>query len=455
MDRSAQLGNEKIAKLLWKFSIPAIIGMLVNAIYNVVDRIFIGNGVGSLGIAGVTVGFPVMLVVMAFAMLVGIGTTSLISIKLGEQKRDEAELILGNGTLLLVLVSAIISGIGLLFLNPLLRIFGASDAVLPYAREYMQIILLGTVFMSTGFGMSNFIRAEGNPKVAMYTMLIGAVLNIMLNPVFIFGLGWGIRGAAVATVLSRTISSAWILYYFLSSRSVLKLRLENFRLQRAIVSKIVAIGSAPFAVQLANSLLTVIMNNSLRIYGGDVAVAGMGVIMSISTLALMPVLGISQGAQPIIGYNYGAKKFDRVKETLKLATIAATTIVTIGFIVTRLYPEQFIALFNKEDAELIRFGTHALIVFLLALPIIGFQVVGANYFQAVGKPKQAMFLSLSRQVLFLIPLLLVLSKFFGLNGVLFAGPAADLLASVVTGIWLFRELKTLNQHQTAAKPQLE
>ena len=456
-NRSVRLGEEKISKLLWEFSIPAIVAMLVNAIYNVVDRIFIGNGVGSLGIAGVTIGFPVMLLIMAFGMLVGIGATSLISIKLGEDKKEEAELIMGNGMLLLILLSILISVFGLIFLEPLLRLFGASEAVLPYAKDYMQIILSGTVFMSVGFGMSNFIRAEGDPKTAMNVMLIGAILNIILNPIFIYGFGWGIKGAAWATVLARTVSAFWVVYYFLSGKSSLSIRLANFKLNMPIVGKIAAIGAAPFAMQLSNSLLQVVMNNSLQFYGGDIAIAGMGVIMSIMTLMLMPVIGITQGAQPIIGFNYGAKKYHRVKATLKNAILIATMIATLGFLIIRLYPEQFIALFNKEDEALIAFGTHALNIFLIFLPIIGFQIVGAQYFQAVGKAKQAMVLSLARQVLFLIPLLLILPRFFELNGVLYAGPAADLLSSLVTAVWLFVEVRSLNEKQkvTNEQPQLD
>ncbi|MTI82708.1 MAG: MATE family efflux transporter [Firmicutes bacterium] len=449
MHQSQYLGEEKIPKLLLRFSIPTIAGMLVNAIYNVVDRIFIGNSVGSLGIAGITIGFPIMLITMAFAMLVGLGATSLISIKMGERNEKEAELILGNGIVLLILVSVLISGMGLFFLDPLLKLFGASAEVLPYAREYMQIILLGTIFMSTGFGMSNFIRAEGKPVISMYTMLIGAILNIILNPIFIFGFGWGIKGAALATVLSRTVSTVWVVYYFLSARSYLKIQVKNFNLQMPYVWKILAIGSAPFAMQLSNSLLNVIMNKSLSDYGGDVAVAGIGVIMSVAVLMLMPVIGINQGAQPIIGYNYGAGQFKRVKDTLKLAIWAATLIVCVGFVIIQLFPQQIIYLFNRQDQALLQFGTHALRIFLLFLPVIGFQIVGANYFQAVGKPKQAMFLSLSRQVLVLIPLILILPNFYGLDGILYAAPVSDLTSAILTGLFLYMEIRNLNEKTKA------
>ncbi len=448
MDHSKQLGEEKVSKLLLKFSIPAIVGMLVNALYNVVDRIFIGNGVGPLGIAGITIGFPIMLVIMAFAMLIGIGANSLISIRLGEGKKEEAELILGNAMVLLISIALVISTIGMIFLEPLLRVFGASEAVLPYAKDYLGIILWGTVAQTIGFGMNNFIRAEGNPGIAMFTMLIGAILNTILDPIFIFVFGWGIKGAAIATVLSQVVSAAWVLYHFLGGKSTLKVHLKNLKLHLPMVVKIITLGTAPFLMQMAASLLHAIMNKSLTVYGGDIAVSGMGIVMSITMLILMPIFGINQGAQPIIGYNYGALKFDRVKKALKLAIIAATSIAFIGFAATRVFPVQLVAMFNREDTELLKFGERAIKTFLIFLPIIGFQIVSANYFQAVGKPKHASFLSLSRQVLILIPAMLILPRFYGLDGVLMAGPLSDLTSSIITGIFLFVEMKHLDaKHQ--------
>ncbi len=444
MNKTEQLGKDKVSALLLKFSIPAVVGMLVNALYNIVDRIFIGNGIGSLGIAGITIGFPVMLLQIGFGMLIGIGATALISIKLGEQKKDEAELIMGNGMILLIGISIITTALGLVFINPMLKLFGASDAVLPYAREYMQIILLGSVFMSIGFGMNNFIRAEGSPKIAMLTMIIGAIINIILDPIFIFVFGWGMRGAALATIISQFVSAAWVLYYFYSSNSLLKIHVKNFRLNPLFLGKILAIGAAPFALQMASSLMGIILNNSLKFYGNDVALSAIGIIHSIMMLVMMPVLGISQGVQPIIGYNYGSEKFDRVKEALKQAIMFSTVIVTIGFVVVQAFPSQLVSMFNREDVQLIEFGTHALRVFLILLPITGFQIIGSNYFMAVEKPKQAMFLTLSRQVLVLIPLLLILPLFFKLEGVLLAGPLSDLVSSILTGIWILKEKDSLN-----------
>lgn len=445
LDRSKQLGEEKILSLIIKFSIPAIIGMLVNALYNIVDRIFIGNGVGSDGIAGAAIGFPIMLIMMAFNMLIGLGANSLVAIRLGEQKKKEAEQIMGNAFVLLVALSLVITVLGLVFLDPLLKLFGASEAVLPYAKVYMRIILWGSVFQAIGMGMNNFIRSEGNPRMAMVTMLIGAILNTILDPLFIFVFNLGMAGAAYATVISMAVSAAWVLYHFIYGKSVLKLHVKNFKLNPDVIVKILAIGAAPFMMQFAASILNAIMNKSLSTYGGDVAVSAMSAVMSITMLFLMPIFGINQGVQPIIGYNYGAQKYDRVKEALKLGIVAATIVVIFGFVITRLFPVQLISIFNAKDAELIAFGSHALQVFLIFMPIIGFQIVSSNYFQAVGKPVQAGLLSLSRQVLILIPAMLILPRFFGVEGVLYAGPLSDLVSSVITGLFLYFELKHLDK----------
>lgn len=449
MDNSKQLGELKISKLIFKFSVPAIIGMLVNALYNVVDRIFIGHGVGSLGIGGTTIAFPFMLIMMAFSMLIGVGGNSLVSIRLGQNRKEEAEGIFGNALVLLISTSLILTIIGLIALDPFLRLLGASDQILPYARDYMQIILIGGVFQSVGMGMNNFIRSEGNPKMAMLTMLIGALINTVLDPIFIFVFHWGMRGAALATIIAQAVSAVWVLAYFLQGKSLLKIQLKYLKLKPAYIGSIFALGAAPFAMQIAASVLNVIMNTSLATYGGDVAISGMGIVNSITTLMIMPIFGINQGVQPIIGYNYGAKKYDRVKEAYKLAVLFATVIVVIGWIVTRIFPEQLVYLFNDKDTELISFGTFAIKRFLIFLPIIGFQIVSSNYFQAIGKPTHSALLGLSRQILVLIPALIILPKFFGLNGILSAGPLADIISSVVTGTFIFIEMRRLDAHHEA------
>jgi putative MATE family efflux protein len=443
LDRSKQLGEESIGKLLLKFSIPAIVGMLVNALYNVVDRIFIGQ-VDTLALSGVTITFPISIIIMAFGMLVGIGAAALISIRLGQQKKEEAEHILGNAFTLIIIISLMVTAIGLIFLEPMLLKFGASSETLPYAKQYITIILIGVVFQTIGFGLNNTIRAEGNPRIAMYTMLIGGILNTILDPIFIFVFHMGVKGAAIATVISQIVNTIWVLYYFLGGKSVLKIHYKNLKLDIKVVKSIFAIGMSPFLMQLAASLVTIISNKSLVEYGGDVALGAMGAIMSIAMLVLMPIFGINQGCQPIIGYNYGAQKYDRVKRALKLAILAATSVTTTGFIIIQLFPKQLISIFNK-DPKLISIGVQGIRIYLFMIPVIGFQIISSNYFQAIGKAKISIFLSLSRQVIILIPLLFILPKFFGLNGVWVSSPSADALSSILTASFLFVEIRHLNK----------
>jgi putative MATE family efflux protein len=445
MDRSTQLGQESVGKLLLKFSIPAIIGMIVNALYNIVDRIFVGRGVGPLAISGIAVAFPIMIVGMAFGMLVGMGATALISIRLGQQKKDEAEKILGNAFILNIIISVILTVIGLIFLKPILTTFGASPEVLSYAVDYTSVILIGTTLGNTAFSMNNMIRAEGSPKIAMLTMLIGAILNTILTPLFIYVFDLGIKGAALGTILSQAVSAAWVLSYFFSKKSMMKIRRKNLTLDKDIIKGIFSIGVSPFAMQIAASLITILLNRSLVTYGGDLAIAAIGIINSVAMLILMPVFGINQGVQPIIGYNYGAKQYDRVKQALKLAIIAATGVSTLGWIFIQLFPEAIMKVFSKDNQELVEIGARGLRIFLIMLPIIGFQIVSANYFQSVGKAKHSMFLSLSRQVIILLPMVLILPRFFALNGVWAAGPTADFLSSLITGVFLFIEVKHLNK----------
>ena len=456
MDRSQRLGGEGIWRLLLVFSLPAIVGMLVQGLYNVVDRVFIGQAVGSLGIAGTTVAFPPMLIMLAFSMLVGLGATALISIRLGEQRRDEAERVLGNATVLLIGIALALTTLGLLFTDPLLVACGATPMVLPYARDYFRIIVLGAVFQTTGFGLNACIRGEGNPKIAMFTMLIGALLNIVLDAVFVLGLGWGMQGAAGATVISQAVSAAWVLAYFVRGKSLLRLRVRNLAPQWTVCRRVLAVGSPPFVAQMGASVLNGILNNQLAIHGGDLALSAMGIIYSMVMLTLMPIFGINQGAQPIIGYNYGAQNYSRVKRTLQLAIAAASVIALVGFVGTMCFPSQVIRLFNREDKALVALGSHAMRVCLIMLPLVGFQVVSASYFQAVGKPGRALILSLSRQVIILIPALLILPRFFELDGVWASIPTADLGSSILTGIWLLVELRHLDKrHASTARPAAE
>ncbi len=445
MDRAKRMGEGSILRLLIAFSAPAIVGMLAMAFYNVVDRSFVGHVVGPLGLAGTTVSFPFMLILMAFAMLVGIGSAALISIRLGQRKREEAEQVLGNAIILLLLISAIITTLGLLFLDPILRVLGASSEVLPYARQYLQIIIARSVFQGCAFGLNGIIRGEGNPRIAMITMLIGAIVNALLDALFLFYFGWGMRGAAAATVTAQGISALWVMGYFLSGHSLLRLRRGNFRLRRPVYLAIFAIGSPMFGMQMAGAVMNTILNNQLHVYGGDLSISVMGIIYAIAMFVAMPIIGINQGAQPLISYNFGACSFDRVMKTLLIAIGFASTICTTGFLVVMAFPTAVIGLFSRHDPALVQLGTHAIRICLLMFPVIGFQIVGSGYFQAVGKPKHALFLGLSRQVLILIPAVIILPLFFGLNGIWAAIPTADSLSALLTGTWLILELRHLRR----------
>lgn len=452
MDRQKRLGEENISSLLMKFSIPAIVGMLVNALYNIVDRVFIGHipVIGKLAITGVGITMPIMTIIMAFAMLVGIGAAAVISIKLGQGKTKEAEEILGNAFVLLIIFSVAITIVGLIFIDEILIAFGASPDTIVYAKEFIIVIFIGSVFSMIGFGLNNSIRSEGNPKVAMITMLIGAIVNTILEPIFIFVLGLGVMGAAIATVIAQAISTVWILRYFTKGNSLLKLKIENMKLKSNHIKSIFAVGMSPFAMQLAASVIQVISNNSLKVYGGDIAIGAMTVITSVAMIFLMPVFGFNQGSQPLIGYNYGAKKYKRVKETVKYGVLAATVVVVIGFIVIQVFPETIIKIFNSDE-ELINIGTKGMRIFLFMMPVIGFQIISTNFFQSIGKAKISMFLSLLRQVIILIPMLLILPKFLGLTGVWIAGPISDGLASLITVFFVAKEFKNLNKLKQCEK----
>lgn len=447
MDNTVPLRSEKVSRLLWKFSLPAVVAMVFNSLYNIIDRIFVGRGVGAIAIAATTVAFPMMLILMAVSVLIGVGATSLISIRLGEKKPQEAEKIIGNAMLLLILFPICLSVIYFLFCDPILTFFGASAEVLPYARDFTHIVMMGSALGSISMGMVNFIRAEGNPKVAMYSQVMGTVLNIILNYLFVMRLGFGIKGSALATVCGQTFSTILVLSYFLGGFSLLKIKLRNFKLQRKLVFSIMAIGFAPFAMQLANSLQNTILNKTLMTYGGDLALSAMGIIGSLSTLMFMPILGISQGAQPIIGFNYGATQYPRVREALKLAVIAGTVTACTCTIVMQVWPVQIVSLFSNNNVELTRLTSHAMRIFFLMFPIAGFQIICSQYFQAVGKPIQATILGLSRQLLLLIPLLLILPHFWGIEGVWRTPPIADILAASITAFFITLEMKHMKERE--------
>lgn len=442
-DNQQILGTEPIGKLLIKYSVPAIISMMVNGLYNVVDRIFIGNipGVGPLAITGLGVTMPIMTIILAFGMLIGIGSVTNISIKLGQGKKEEAEQIIGNAITLAIIVGLLISIIGITFENQILHMFGASDGSLPYAKAYINIILLGTIFNLLGMVFNNSIRGDGNPKLSATIMVVGCLTNIVLDALFIMVFKMGIQGAAIATVTSQFVTAIWGLAYYTRGKSTLKFKKSSLKLNKSLVGAIFAIGCAPFAMQIAASCVQIICNNSLKTYGGDLAIGAMATINSIIMMVGMPIIGISQGAQPIIGFNYGAKKYDRADKTLKICALAATIGLSIGWILVQLVPTPIVSMFNS-DADLVSISVDGIRKYLSMMPLIGVSMIGSNYFQAIGKAKQAMFLSLLRQVILLVPMMLILPRILGLNGVWFAQPIADVISFIVTFVLLFREVKS-------------
>ena len=448
MSNQKHLGDAPIGKLLLQYSIPAIIGMVVNALYNIVDRMFIGNipDIGSLAITGVGITMPIMTIVLAFGMLIGIGTTANISLNLGKGNRTTAEKLLGNAFTLSIIVGLAIAITGTIFANPILNLFGASENTLFYAKEYIGIILLGCTFNILSFALNSTVRADGNPKMSSITMVIGCGANIILDYLFIFVLNLGVKGAALATIISQAVTFFIILYYYTAGNSNLKLKIENFKLKKHLVTMTFAIGIAPFATQIATSLVQVIANNALKTYGSDLAIGAMTVISSLNIIFMMPIFGINQGCQPIIGFNYGAKKYERAKEAFKYATIAACVICIIGFISIQCFPTQIISLFNN-DPELTTLAIKGIRIYLLMMPVVGINIVATSYYQSIGKAKISMFVSLLRQVILLIPFTIILPKFIGLDGVWAAGACADSLSVIITLILLKKEFKQLDKMQ--------
>lgn len=446
------LGTEPIGKLLIKYSVPAIIGMMVNALYNVVDRMFIGNipGVGPMAITGLGVTMPIMTIILAFGMLVGIGATTNISIKLGQGKREEAEHIVGNSITLALIIGIILTVVGTIFSDSILKVFGASESTLIYAKSYMSIILLGTIFSISAMVFNNIIRGDGNPKLSAIIMAAGCATNIVLDAVLIFGFNMGIQGAALATIASQGLTAIWGFSYYLKGKSNLKFKKSSLKLDMNIVKMIFAIGSAPFAMQLATSLVQVISNNALRTYGSDLAIGAMATISSIVMIFLMPSFGLVQGMQPIVGFNYGAKNYDRAIKTFKLSLLSSSIFFIVGALLIQFVPQVLVGMFNR-DPQLMDITVNGLRKYSFALPIIGISIVGTNYIQSSGKAKVAMVLSLLRQVIILIPMILILPKFLGLNGVWFAQPTADIIASAITAIVLIKEIRSYKEDNNKAK----
>ena len=444
MSQTRDLETMPISKLLIRFAVPAITGTMVTSLYNVVDRIFLGRYVGELGIAATTVSMPLMMLVMAVGMLIGFGTNSQISIKLGEKNQEEAEKLLGQGLYLFVVTSVIFTVASLYYMKPLLLLFGATENVLPYAQTYLSIVMLGMITHQISFGANSFIRGEGNPRVAMATMIIGGVINVVLDYLFIGVFGWGMAGAAWATVIGYSVSATWVLHYFISGRSMVKLRWRNFRMGWESTKGVLAMGSPHFIMNAIASIQMSLFNNQLARFGGDNAISVMGVIMSFSLIWQMPIVGVSQGLQPIVGYNYGARKFVRVKKALYMAILASTAICVVFFVMIQLFPEPLFTLFvSDKGSELISAGAPAVRRFLLMLPIVGFLIISGNYYQFTGRPRTSLILTVSRQIFVLIPALLILPEFLGLNGVWYVMPTSDVCAFILTGIFFLRERNRL------------
>lgn len=433
-----------ISDLLLKFSAPALIGMLVNALNNIISRIFIGNDLGMEGIAGVTILFPLGLFFMAISMLIGVGSNAIFSIRLGEHRKKDAELILGNAFSALTILSALSIAAAYIFMDPILKAMGADDYILPYAKEYAIAILPGYFIFIISSGLNNFIRSSGKPKTAMATQIIIAAITMIFTPIFIYGFKLGLTGAALAIVLGDIVSTIWIMAFFMSKRAPYRLKLKNLKLKLAIFKDSIYIGFAQFVFQISAGMLNVILNHALVKYGGNLAVSAMGIVISVNTIFVMPVIGISQGAQPLIGYNHGAKKYKTAIQTLKMAIRWGSVVTMLGFLVIEIFARPIVSLFNSQDKALIDMATYALRLFNIFLPIIVLPILATSFFQAINRPVKAAVLSLSRQILMLIPLVLILPLFFGLNGVFFAPPIADLLATLLS-IYLLK--KHFNKHK--------
>lgn len=436
------LETKSVGRLLWEYSLPAVVGMLVMSLYNVVDRIFIGRIVGTDAIAGLTITFPVMNLSAAIGVLIGAGAAARVSILLGMKDHRGAEQVLGNALTMTLLNASIYLAIFAIFIDDILYAFGASDASLPYARDFMLYILPGMLMMNLSFSFNNLMRASGYPTRAMVTMMIGAGANVILAPIFIYVLDMGIKGAAIATDIAMTISMVFVMSHFFNKRSSLHFTKGIFRPRWSIILPIIAIGAAPSLVNAASSLINVIINTSLWQYGGDAAVAAAGIFSTYTSLITTIVVGICQGMQPIIGYNYGARLFARMKRVFWLAAGASTIICTCGSVFGLTFPEWIASAFTI-DRELIAVTANALTKSLLLFWIVGFQIVATTFFQSIGMAGKSIFLSLARQVIFLIPLLLFLPNIFGLNGIWLSFPTSDLLATIATALmiwWQFRRL---------------
>ena len=447
------LGTEKLSKLLLRYAIPSIIAMTASSLYNMADSIFIGHGVGPLAIAGLAITMPLMNLMSAFGSMVGIGASSLMSIKLGQNDRNSATSILGNVILLNTIIGLSLGLFCLLFLNQILTLFGASPDTLPYARDYMAIILSGNVFTHLYLGMNDSLRASGYPQKAMAIMLTAVLTNVALDALFVLGFKWGIAGAAWATVIAQVLAMSLEFIHFFDKKHYIHFSHGIFRLRAKIVRGILSIGMAPFLMNVCASIVVIFINKALKETGGemgDLYVGAYGIVNRVVFIFIMIVIGLNQGMQPIVGYNFGARKFDRVKRTLRMVICIAVCITTSGFLICQLLPRT-VAMMFTTDATLLEISEGGLRIVTLVFPLVGFQMVSTNFFQSIGKAHKAIFLSLTRQMLFLLPMLIILPPIFGTKGVWMSMPIADTLATIFTAILLANQFRKFHALQEAEK----
>lgn len=441
------LGSEPVGKLLLRYSIPAIIGMTVTSLYNIIDSIFIGHGVGAIAIAGLAITFPMMNLVIAFCTLVSAGGATISSIRLGQKDLEGTTEILGNTLMLCLINSILFGGISLLFLDEILTFFGASRETLPYARDFMQVILLGTPISYTMIGLNNVMRATGYPRKAMLTFMLTVFVNLVLAPIFIFHFKWGIKGAAIATVIAQFVGMVWVVKHFIDKESFVRLRPGFWKLKRQIIGNIFSIGMSPFFINVTACVVVIFINNSLQTHGGDMAIGAFGIINRMMMLYVMIVLGLTMGMQPIVGYNFGAQLHDRVNRTLKLSIISGVCITSSGFLICQLFPHGVAALFTT-DTTLSNIAAHGVRFCIFFFPLVGAQIVIGNFFQSIGKAKISIFLSLTRQLLFLLPGLLIFPRFMELDGIWISMPVSDFLAFLTAIISLYLYMRRKKREVT-------
>lgn len=440
-----ELGTENIGKLLKQYAIPAIIAMIASSLYNITDSIFIGHGVGPFAISGLAITFPLMNLAAAFGSLVGAGAATLLSVRLGQKDYTTANSILGNVFIMNLFIGISFTIISLLFLDPILYFFGASEKTLPYAHDFMVIILSGNVITHMYLGLNSMLRSSGKPRQSMYATIFTVLINLVLNPLFIFVFNWGIRGSAIATVISQTSVLIWQIYLFCDKNNFIHIQKGIFKLNKYIVKDSLSIGMSPFLMNAAASVIVIIINQGLLKYGGDLAVGAYGIVNRIAFLFVTIVLGLNQGMQPIAGYNFGAKLYPRVTQVLKKTILGATLVMCTGFLVVESVPHAVASIFTT-DKELIDIASLGLRMVFICYPIVGFQIVTSTFFQSIGMAQKAIILSLTRQILFLIPFLLILPKFFGIAGIWLSMPLADFFATILAAIMLYKQYKEFNRY---------